>query len=450
MLENAELEAPQGAATPAPRAAAAAVPCEIGRLAAELRSAGIEPRLPRTAAGITAGGVALPVSVQSALLLPSEGERVLRHIAALVRANVPLTVSLRDVGGGDAGTEALETFCTRLRDALCAQGQPPDGIGVSLQSHGVPLKAYLLVTTALLGAGPRYVLFDSLQMQHHDDARVQRATEENWSFLWRRRGARPPLLPAYAACVTTRCVLAGDEAATTVLPELGIQVPPGTAWLPLVLHLPDFSDGRGQLCREALEHALRSAVELGEKLLDCLQWPDPVLERDAGRNRRLAIAVGGIGDLVVERGADPGDLAALQWIDGVIGRLQAFLWDCSRVLARRLGPLPSLQQSPPAAAWSCDRKYRDWQLCWHRTLEDAGVRHRNLLVLSPYSVLPANASSAADYVDLLPVLAHADAFHFAASPAAAFCSVSEFAGFHRRAWAVMQRRNAAGFVASGA
>src|SRR5690606_38134556 len=77
MLENAELETPPAAATPSPRASA--VPCEIGRLAAELRSAGVQPRLSRTAAGITAGGVALPVSVQSALLLPAEGERILRH-----------------------------------------------------------------------------------------------------------------------------------------------------------------------------------------------------------------------------------------------------------------------------------------------------------------------------------------------------------------------------------
>lgn len=449
MLENADLKTPPGSGLPGPHADAAA-PSEIGTLAADLRSAGVEPRLLRTARGISAGGVALPVPVRTALLLPSEGERTLRNIAALVRANVPLTLSLHDVGGGDAGTEALETFCTRLRDLLCAAGQPSGGIGTSLQSHGVPLKAYLLITAALLGTGPRYVLFDSLQMRHHEDRRVQQATNDNWDFLWRRRGARPPLLPAYAASVTTRCVLSGDEAATTVLPELGMQVPAGTAWLPLVLRLPDFSDGGGRLCWDALEHALGSAVELGEQLLDCLRWPDPVLERDAARNRRLAIAIGGIGDLVVERGADPADLAALQWIDGVVGRLHSFLWDRSRMLARRLGPLPSLLQSEPAAAWQCDRKRNDWQLRWRRTLADAGVRHRNLLLLSPYSVLPTGASGASDYVDLLPVLQHADAFHFAEPPGDPFRSVGEFAGFHRRAWAVMQRRNAAGFVASGA
>lgn len=449
MLENADLKTPPGTATAGQNAAAAA-PSEIGRLAAQLRAAGVEARLLRTARGISAGGVALPVSVQAALLLPSEEERILRNIAALVRANVPLTLSFRDVGGGGSGTAALETFCGRLRDVLCADGQPPDGIGASLPSHGVPLKAYLLITTALLGTGPRYVLFDSLQMLYHDDPRVQRETEDNWSFLWRRRRARPPLLPAYAASVTTRCVLSGDEAATTVLPELGMQVPAGTAWLPLVVHLPDFSDGGGRLCWQALEHALGSAVELGEQLLDCLRWPDPVLERDAIRNRRLAIAVGGIGDLVVERGADPADLGALQWIDGVVARLHAFLWDRSRSLARRLGPLPSLLQSEPAAAWPCDRTRADWQSRWRRAVQDAGVRHRNLLVLSPYCVLPSATAAAADYVDLLPILEHADAFHFAQPPDACFRSVSEFARFHRRAWAVMQRRNAAGFVASGA
>lgn len=448
MLENADPKARPAASGPAAQAGAA--PSGIGRLAADLRAAGVEPRLLRTARGISAGGAALPVSLRLALRAPSEGERMLRKVAALVRAGVPLTLSLRDAGGGDAGTEALEALCRRLREVLDAEGQVPDGIGVSLQSHGVPLKAYLLITAALLGNGPRYVLFDSLQMRHHEDARVQRETEENWVFLWRRRVARPPLLPAYAASVTTRCLLSGDEAATTVLPELGMQVPAGSAWLPLVLHLPDFSDGCGRLCTDALEHALCSAVELGERLLDCLQWPDPVLQQDAARNRRLAIAVGGIGDLVVERGADPGDLAALKWIDGVVARLHAFLWERSRDLARRLGPLPSLLQSEPAAAWSCDRKRSDWQLRWRRTLADAGVRHRNLLVLSPYSVLPAGATAASGYVDLLPVLEHADAFHFAEPPASCFRSVSEYTGFHRRAWAVMQRRNAAGFVASGA
>ena len=77
------------------------------------------------------------------------------------------------------------------------------------------------------------------------------------------------------------------------------------------------------------------------------------------------------------------------------------------------------------------------------------MRHRNLLVLSPYAVLPAGARSAADYLHLLPVLAHADAFAFGEPPTACFSGAREFAQFHRQAWAVMQRRHAASLVAAG-
>jgi hypothetical protein len=448
MLENAELKSLPAETLPAATVGGEAR-SDVGELVGELRAAGVLPRLLSGAAGPGAGGIALPVPVQELLRSPVDCERALQRIAALARAGMPVTLSLRDLGGGDDGIGALEEFCTMLREGLGAEGLSTEGIGVSLQSHQVPLKAYLLITTALLGGGSRYVILDSLQMRHHDDRRVQRETDANWSFLWRRRSARPPLMPAYAASVTTRCALLGDEAATAVLPELGVQVPLATAWLPLVIGLPDFSDGRGRLAWDALEHALCRTVDLGERLLDCLRWPDNALERDAAENRRLAIAVGGVGDLVVERGAAPSDLACLKWIDSIVARLHAVLWARSRLLARRLGPLPSLSQPESTAGWRCDRKRSDWQQRWARALASSAIRHRNLLVLSPYSVLPTGADRASDYLDLLHVLHHADAFSFAAPPASCFRSVGEFAAFHRRAWAVMQRRNAASFVATG-
>jgi hypothetical protein len=333
---------------------------------------------------------------------------------------------------------------------LLAAGLSPAGIGISMHSHVVPLEAYVLLTSALLGDGPRYVIFDSLQLRHHDDPHVQRTADENWSFLWRRSKAQPPLVPAYAASVTTRCALLGDEVATAVLPELGLQVPVESAWLPLVLRLPDFSDGRGRLCWNRLSRALKAAIELGEVLLDRLVWPLPSLARDSAANRRLAVSVGGIGDLVVARGADPGDLACLRWIEGVVARLHALLWSRSRALAREVDPLPSLVKSEPTVGWRCDRSRNDWQLRWRRALAESAVRHRNLLVLSPYAVLPAGAAAASDFLDLLPVLHHADAFAFADPPTRCLRNAAEFARFHRRAWAVMQRRNAASFVATGA
>ena len=47
------------------------------------------------------------------------------------------------------------------------------------------------------------------------------------------------------AGVRTGCPLLGDEAAAAVLPSHGIQVPPGSAWLPIGVHLPRFADDKG-------------------------------------------------------------------------------------------------------------------------------------------------------------------------------------------------------------
>jgi hypothetical protein len=311
------------------------------------------------------------------------------------------------------------------------------------------LQAYLLICTALLGHGPRYVILDSLQMRHHDIDLVQAEADRNWSFLWQRRNASPTLVPAYAASVTTRCPLLGDEAATSVLPELGLQAPVETAWLPMELDLPDFSDGQGRLRWASLQRALEIAVDAGDRLLDYLRWPLPQQQSDAWQNRRLAVSVGGIADLVVERGADPADLRCLQWIDKTIARVHALLWNRSRAQAQRTEPLPALLSTCPAVRWHCDIKKNDWDLRWRRAVQNSAVRHRNMLVMSPYSVLPSGAGAVGDFVDLLPVLHHADAFSFSRPRLDGFRSRDEFVNFHRRAWAVMQRRNAASLVAAG-
>jgi len=361
---------------------------------------------------------------------------------------VPLTLKLCELGAEDEALQSLEDFCGLLRDALLAAGLTGDGIGISMQSHLVPLQGYLLICTAVLGRGPRYVILDSLQMRRHDNRQVQAEAEANWSFLWGRRHASPTIFPAYAASVTTRCPLLGDEAATAVLPAAGLQAPAESAWLPMHLSLVDFSDGRGRLRWSELEAALESAVDVGDRILDHLHWPLPRQRTDAWQNRRLGVCIGGIGDLVVERGADPTDLRCLQWLDEAVARIHATLWDRSRSLAQRTEPLPALLSNCPAARWDCDIKRSDWDLRWRRAVASTAVRHRNLLVMSPYAVLPRSEASPG-FVDLLPVLHHADAFSFASPRVDGFRSCSEFASFHRRAWAVMQRRNAASLVAAG-
>jgi hypothetical protein len=425
----------------------------LDELVAGLEAHRVTPRLVECDSGMSAGGVALRISVQKALQAPMASEHLMRRVTTLSHQNVPLTLSLCELGAEDEAIRALEDICGLLRQALSSEGLGSARVGLSMQSHLVPLQAYLLVSTAILGRRPRYVMLDALQMRHHGSDVVQEEAGRNWSFLWNRREASPTLVPAYAASVTTRCPLLGDEAATCIVPEAGLQAPVETAWLPMEVDLADFTDGNGRVQWEALQPALEQAVDIGDRIYDHLHWPLPQQRSDAWQNRRLAISVSGIGDLALERGADPADLRCLQWIDGTIARIHALLWNRSRALAQRTEPLPALLCEAPAVRWDCDIKKSDWDLRWRRAVASSAVRHRNLLVMSPYSVLPDSVlparESAAGFADLLPVLHHADAFSFACPRVQGFRNCDEFANFHRRAWAVMQRRNAASLVAAG-
>jgi hypothetical protein len=443
MLENRKREVAPPAVADSMRG-----PSGIEELVARLVERQVRPCLLQTGNGVSAGGVALRIPIQAVLQSPMAAEYLMRRVIMLVHENLPLTLKLCELGAEDEAIRALEDFCGILRSALLAEGLASDGIGISMQSHLVPLQAFLLICTAILGRGPRYVILDSLQMRRHDNNLVREEAEANWSFLWGRRHATPTIIPAYAASVTTRCPLLGDEAATAVLPEAGLQAPVESAWLPMRLSLDDFSDGCGRLQWDELQSALEAAVDLGDRILDHLHWPLPQQRSDAWQNRRLAISVGGLGDLVAERGADPADLRCLQWMDETIARIHALLWDRSKSLALETEPLPALLSNCPAVSWDCDIKKSDWNQRWHRAVASTAVRHRNLLVMSPYAVLP-RAGASTGFVDLLPVLHHADAFSFAGPRVDGFRSCSEFANFHRRAWAVMQRRNAASLVAAG-
>lgn len=421
----------------------------LEELVEQLASHKVHPRLLQSGNGVTAGGAAIRVSVQQTLQSPLAAEHLMRRVTLLLHEQVPLTLALWELGAEDESVRALEDFCGILRASLEAERLGAGKLGISMQSHLVPLKAYLLICTAILGRAPRYIVLDSLQMRHHDCDIVQAEADSNWSFLWSVRNASPTVVPAYAASVTTRCPLLGDETATAILPETGQQVPVESAWLPMQISLEDFSNGRGRLHWESLETALHEAVDAGDQVLEQLYWHMPQQRNDAWQNRRLAISIDGIGDLVVERGADPGDLRCLQWIDQAVARIHAILWNRSRTLAQQTEPLPALLSNWPAVSWDCDIKKSDWDVRWRRAVANSAVRHRNILVMSPYSVLPRRSTASYDFVDLLPVLHHADAFSFANPRVDGFRSCTEFATFHRRAWAVMQRRNAASLVAAG-
>ena len=418
-------------------------------LADSLQDLGLAPGLLVSASGITAGGADLQVWPQEIGRCEAAMEHFLNRLAGLIYDGIPVTLSLKELGSDDGGIEDLEMTCSAVRCFFDADQALLSKIGLCLHSHQIPLQAYLLISRMLLGPGPRYLILDSLQMKHHQNSRVQEETERNWSFLWRQRDLAIPLLPAYGAGVRTGCPLLGDEAAEAIVPLHGIQVPTGTAWLPIRLYLPHFADDKGQIGWPVLQSALESSVDLGDQLLDVLSWATTSQRSDAFLNRRIAIEISGIGDLVQMHGNDPGCLKCLQWVDGIIRRVRKTLWDRSHVIAHQAGLLPALARSDPSGGL-CDHSHRqNWQRRWHLALASSAVRHRNLLVISPYSVLPEAGDNTAAFTDLLPVLVHADAYSFASPPPLDGWKIGDFMRFHRRAWAVMQQHNASSLIAAG-
>ncbi|MFQ6004330.1 MAG: hypothetical protein ACE5OQ_02410 [Woeseia sp.] len=416
-------------------------------MSSRLRGLGLEPGLLGGGSGMTAGGVDLQVWPRELGRSAAAVEGFLRRVAAVVDEGVPVNLSLRQPGAGDDGVKILEEFCARVRNFMGVE--LASKIGLSLHSHQIPLQAYLLISRTLLGGGPRYVILDSLQMQHHREEIVQDETERNWSFLWRQRKSATSLVPAYGAGVRTGCPLLGDEAAQGILPLHGMQVPAGSAWLPIGLHLPRFADDEGRVDWSLLQRTLEGCIDLGDQLLDILSWPTAGQRTDAWLNRRLAVLVTGAGDLVHRRGVDPTSLECLQWVDETIVRVRKTLWDRSHVIAGQTGVLPALERSDPSCGLDDTCHRQSWQRRWRLALVSSAVRHRNLMVMSPYSVLPGKGRATTGYTDLLPVLVHADAYAFAGRPPLCGWNAREFRNFHTRAWAVMQRRYGRSLVAAG-
>lgn len=389
-------------------------------------------------------GASVTLPVQDLLQSPAAFDAVARLIRQHVAGDMGLMLRLQDLGDGDASTEALETLCARLS----ASGVPGSRhIGVCVRASSVPLRAFSLITRCWLGAGPRYTLIGASQMRSDVS---QADIVRDWDYLWRFRGSRWEVLPAYGEIVSTPCPLLADETANTVLPPLGIQVPSGSAWIPLQLYLPQFANENGDIQGEALDHALAVCLDSSEQLFNLLCWPLPEMQRDAWLNRRIALVIAGFGDLIQLQKRDPSDFHVLRYLLDLVEHIRTTVWARSTQLARRRELLPAIARHEPSFQAADEHHQRKWAARWQIAIERSAVGHRNLLVMSPYSVLPKAGDECAAFADLLPVISYADAHNFAGPPAFRGWKFRDFRHFHRRAWAVIQRRNRASLIATRA
>jgi hypothetical protein len=286
-------------------------------------------------------------------------------------------------------------------------------------------------------------------MSRHCYPTVQDETDANWFFLWRQRKSPAPVLPAYGGIVRSACPLLSEEVAASVLPVAGVQVPPNTAWLPIEIPLTNFTDSLGRIEWRRLVPALNQAVQIAEQLHDQLHWSCPPQHADAQLHRRMAFTLTGLGDLVLRRAWCPSNIDSLNWLNEIVMRIRRELYAASALLAQKTGALPAFMRADPSIGLSAGPQRDVWRNRWRSAVRESAVRHRNMLVLSPYSVLPGAPDCKPEFTDLLPVIRHADAWSFACDTDLSEWNISEYQRFHRRAWAVIQSHNARPVVAAG-
>lgn len=398
--------------------------------------------------GLAPHGAAEVISVRSALENGDRSKRLARRLLTAA-GKAPLCLHPVDLPGGSAGLAGWRQFCEWLRDAAARRRVHVSGLATCVHSHHLPLADFHALTDSCFGEGQRFVLLDSLQMQSHCNETVAAVAAMNWTYLWRERTAPRPVLPVYGGLVRSTCPLLADEAAVTTLPVTGLQVPAHTAWLPVKLDLAKLADSQGTLDRSILKRVISDALQEADRRIDQSCWPGRRRQADARLNRRIAMIVTGIGDLVARRGEDPGALGCLRSMHDLIGEIRAELRAGTARLARQLGEVPSLSRACPPGNWFEGSYHEAWQARFDKARLSAAVRHRNLLALSPYSVLPAADPPTPRFMDLLPLLGLADAWAFADASRLSHWNVTQFKVFHRRARAIIQAAQGASRIAAG-
>jgi hypothetical protein len=374
-------------------------------------------------------------------------------IKRLMQDRVPVALSLTGMrGSGDSeacATTALQRFCEYLRSLLCHVAYDPASISLCLRSHQLPLQAFSLISNSVLGQGPRYVYLDGIQMRRQHNAAVQALSEQNWQFLWRHRRAGAEVLPVYGGLVRSACRLLSDEVAGAVLPGSATVVPASSAWLSLELPLCSFVNDAGQFDWPGLSRTIARAIAASDRMHDGLSWPCWRQLADAKLHRRLAVFVTGLGDLAVRCGQDPSGFGTLNWLNDIVVGVRRELHLASTLLARQHGPLPAVARNDPSASLRAGPTRDRWRSHWQSAVRTYALRHRNLLVLSPYAVMPEKSPSTACFADLLPVIRHADAWCFSTTQQFDGWHIDAYRRFHERAWALIQGHNEGCAVAAG-
>lgn len=267
-----------------------------------------------------------------------------------------------------------------------------------------------------------------------------------WRALWDLR-AETRVQTAFADRVLPQCPLLSAERGRAIVSPIGLQAPADSAWVCMGVDLMRFTGRGGVLDEAALKQCVESCVDVGEALHDTLAWPTADAQHDAWLNRRLAIVLSGFGDLLRIRGMKPSDHGSLRYLNQLVLCLRMCAQSRSRAIAIQSEPLPAIALSDPSHALPRGSIRDDWRRRWCAAVRATLVRHRNLLVMSPWSLFPGAARADYEYAELLPLLRHADACAFNRNMSIRHWNFNQFKHFHQRARAVLKQRVATSQIA---
>ncbi len=240
-------------------------------------------------------------------------------------------------------------------------------------------------------------------------------------------------------CMRPASPLGHFEVTDAVSPYLLQTVPAESAQIIVELDLSRFIDPRLGLLCDSLDRIVGDGLRLADNLIDAVRWPLDGIRSDACAYRRIALTIQGIGEAAVKMGLDPADFSALQRLQVVLQRIARRAYCESLALAREREPFPGL------------RAQDLYTLLPQHGLEDEvrakirahGTRNSHILVLGPFSVIPARCPPAgrADFSNFLPLLRFAHTLAFRRPPFLDFMHGEDLARFLRLSWAYFARGN---------
>ncbi len=260
---------------------------------------------------------------------------------------------------------------------------------------------------------------------------------ERWAELVQDSHADMRILPVPASAVRPLTPLHTSEKGQCVMPAGWFDTRPASAWLTAEL------DARQLRQPLTVRRQLADCLRFADNLIDTLDWPLPALRLDALLNRRVAVRITHIGDVLVTAGLRPDSpciFSRLQrWLQFV---RNSFVHE-SMLLARRRGPFPELCAGELINSLAVRYGVDDAR----RLVRNRILRHRHLLALSPLSIFPQLpcAGRVSDWIGLVPAIACADAISMAGPDVRARLTVNDWERLLRLTAAI-----AAGSVRAGA